>query len=106
MDHHQQDTESTINAQHHYYPQSNGNEEYGIQHTIARHVNDVNASSTAAAALAANMPQLNVPRPTELSFPSTNSGNEDERQLDSSFDMVSTLPDWHTSAQPALLGFV
>ena len=57
-----------------------------ISQHIAQHL--ANASpSTAAAALAANMPQLTVPQPTELSFPSTGSGNDTDRQLDSSFDL-------------------
>lgn len=48
---------------------------------------DVPASSTAAAALAGIMPQLTVPQPTELSFVSTGSGTDGERQIDSSFDL-------------------
>ena len=46
-----------------------------------------NASSTAAAALAGIMPSLTIPQPTELSFVSTASGSDGERQLDSSFDL-------------------
>ena len=62
------------------------NELNSISQHIAQHL--ANASpSTAAAALAANMPQLTVPRPTELSFPGTASGNDPDRQLDSSFDL-------------------
>lgn len=53
---------------------------------IAQHIANANPS-TAAAALAANMPQLTVPRPTELSFPSTSPGTDAERHMDSSFDM-------------------
>ena len=65
---------------------SASNELSNISQHIAQHL--ANASpSTAAAALAANMPHLTVPRPTELSFPGTGSGNDPDRQLDSSFDM-------------------
>jgi hypothetical protein len=62
---------------------SNSNDFNNIGQQIARHLAD---PSTAAAALAANMPHMTVPQPTELSFPST-SGTDAERQLDSSFDM-------------------
>ena len=86
-----------------YYAQQNGNEDYGIQHQLARHVADANASSsTAAAALAASIPQLNVPQPTELSFPSTNSGNEEDRQIDSSFDMGPDSNQQHSEGGPYL----
>lgn len=65
---------------------STSNELSSISQHIAQHL--ANASpSTAAAALAANMPQLTVPQPTELSFPSSGSGNDADRQLDSSFEM-------------------
>lgn len=65
---------------------SSASNELSISQHIAQHL--ANASpSTAAAALAANMPQLTVPQPTELSFPSTGSGNDPDRQLDSSFDI-------------------
>ena len=46
-----------------------------------------NASSTAAAALAGIVPQLTIPQPTDISFVSTASGTEGDRQIDSSFDM-------------------
>ena len=66
-----------------------------LSEQIARHVasgnnglpNSTNASSTAAAALAGIMPQLTVPQPTELSFASTGSVTDVDRQLDSSFDL-------------------
>lgn len=65
---------------------SASNEFNSISDHIAQHL--ANASpSTAATALAANMPQLTVPQPTELSFPSTGSGNGPDRPMDSSFDM-------------------
>lgn len=62
---------------------------------MARHVNNANhslpdnsnASSTAAAALAGIIPQLTVPQPTELSFVSSGSGTDGDRQLDPSFDL-------------------
>lgn len=80
--------DTSPNMQRPYFPQSNGNDLASIQQQISRHVANADASpTTAAAALAASMPQLHVPQPTELSFPSTNSGNEDERPIDSSFDM-------------------
>lgn len=67
---------------------TNPNDMGSISQQIARHVANVNTMPTpAAAALAASMPQLTVPQPTELSFPSTNPGNDEERQLESSFDM-------------------
>ncbi|KAL6712785.1 basic helix-loop-helix protein [Lecanora helva] len=59
----------------------------GFGHHIAHQLSANASPSTAAAALAANMPQLTVPQPTELSFPSSGSGNDPDRQLDSSFDM-------------------
>ncbi|KAK4697314.1 transcriptional regulator CBF1, partial [Lecanoromycetidae sp. Uapishka_2] len=62
---------------------SNSNDFNNIGQHIARHLA---GPSTAAATLVANMPHMTVPQPTELSFPST-SGNDGERQLDSSFDM-------------------
>jgi hypothetical protein len=65
---------------------STSNETNSISHHIAQHLASA-SPSTAAAALAANMPQLTVPQPTELSFPSTGSGNDADRQLDSSFDI-------------------
>ena len=63
------------------------NELNSISQHIAEHLAANASPSTAAAALAANMPQLTVPQPTELSFPSSGSGNDPDRQLDSSFDM-------------------
>ncbi|KAK3169361.1 hypothetical protein OEA41_008744 [Lepraria neglecta] len=65
---------------------SSSNDFARIGQQIQAHIANADPS-TAAAALAANMPQLTVPRPTELSFPSTGSGNDPDRQLDSSFDM-------------------
>ena len=47
-----------------------------------------NATSTAAAALAAGIvPQMTIPQPTEMSFASTASATDGDRQIDSSFDM-------------------
>ena len=93
----QRATEADMGTQHPYYSQSNGSEEYSIQQQVARHVANHNASSsTAAAALAASMPQLTVPQPTELSFPSTNSGNEEDRQVDSSFDIGQDSTQHHS----------
>lgn len=53
----------------------------------ASRTNQENASSTAAAALAGIVPSLTIPQATELSFASTASGSDGERQLDSSFDL-------------------
>lgn len=65
-----------------------------LSQQLARHVashglpeNNANSGSTAAAALAGIMPQLTVPQPTEISFVSTASGTDADRQLDSSFDL-------------------
>jgi len=82
-------------SQNYFGNDSNSSNFNSLTQQLARHnananVNDsANANampSTAAAALAASMPQLTVPQPTELSFPST-TGNDDERQVDSSFDI-------------------
>ena len=71
-----------------YYTHQANNNMSSITQQVTNHIASANASSsTAAAALAASMPQLTVPQPTELSFPSTNSGNDEDRQLDSSFDL-------------------
>ncbi len=64
-----------------------------LSQQIARHVathalqDNPNATQASAAALAGMMPQLTVPQPTELSFVSTGSGTDGERQLESSFDL-------------------
>jgi bHLH factor len=76
-----------INTTHEIFSNdTNSNEFVRIGQQIQAHIANADPS-TAAAALAANMPQLTVPRPTELSFPSSGSGNDVDRQLDSSFDM-------------------
>lgn len=89
---------TTPNMQRPYSQQQNGNE-MSIQQQISRHIANAE-TTTAAAALAASMPQLNVPQPTELSFPSTNSGNEDERQVDSSFDLGPESGQQQTEGTP------
>lgn len=66
---------------------SSSNDFTTIGQQIAQHIANAN-TTTAAAALAANMPQLTVPRPTELSFPSSGSGTDGDRHMDSSFDMA------------------
>lgn len=79
-------------------PSSNGPQDFAtLSHQIAQHVaqsntnpnlqNNPNSASATAAALAGMMPQLTVPQPTELSFVSSQSGTDVERQLDSSFDL-------------------
>ena len=54
-----------------------------------QHGQETNATpgSTAAAALAGMMPTLTVPQPTDISFASTATAGDNDRQLDSSFDM-------------------
>lgn len=49
--------------------------------------NTTGAGSTAAAALAGMMPTLTVPQPTDISFASTATVGDGDRQLDSSFEM-------------------
>ena len=72
-----------------------------IGQELARHV-AVGMPSTAAAALAAGMPHLTVPRPTELSFPSGGSSTDAERHIDSSFEMGVSDGDQnhHTQGAP------
>ena len=75
------------NPSHDLFSNESGSNDFAsISQQIQTHIANANPS-TAAAALAANMPQLTIPRPTELSFPGAGSGNEADRQLDSSFDM-------------------
>ena len=69
---------------------STSNDFSTLSQQLAHHAsrtNQENASSTAAAALAGIMPSLTIPQPTELSFASTASGSDGERQLDPSFDL-------------------
>lgn len=76
-------------------PSADGPQDFAtLSHQIAQHVaqsnnnsNLQNNSNAAAAALAGMLPQLTVPQPTELSFVSSQSGTDVERQLDSSFDL-------------------
>ena len=65
-----------------------GDDFENIGQQLARHVANATptAPSTAAAALAARVPHLTVPQPTELSFQSTSQANDDE-PADSSFDL-------------------
>ncbi|KAI4229870.1 MAG: hypothetical protein L6R36_000516 [Xanthoria steineri] len=60
-----------------------------LQAATANHAlpSTTNPSSTAQAALAGIMPQMTVPQPTEMSFNSTGSNPDVDRQFDSSFDM-------------------
>ena len=63
------------------------------------------SGSTAVAALAGIMPQLTVPQPTELSFVSTGSGTDPDRQLDSSFDLGGDNgPNHHVQGSPYGMG--
>ena len=64
-----------------------GHEFSHLAQQLANHAHQNNATpSTAAAALAASMPHITIPQPTELSFQSTNTANDDD-QVESSFDM-------------------
>ena len=92
--------------------QSTGSHDFSqLSQQLVRHVAGANhglpdaahASSTAAAALAGIMPQLTVPQPTELSFASSGSGTDGDRQLDSSFDM-DTGQNHHNQGPPYNLG--
>ena len=75
-------------SSHNLFPnESSSNDFTAIGQQLAQHNANAN-TTTAAAALAANMPQLTVPRPTELSFPSSGSGTDADRYMDSSFDMA------------------
>ena len=60
-----------------------------LQASSANHglPNTTHPSSTAQAALAGIMPQMTVPQPTDMSFNSTGSNPDVDRQFDSSFDM-------------------
>ncbi|KAI4279639.1 MAG: hypothetical protein LQ337_000081 [Flavoplaca oasis] len=60
-----------------------------LQASSANHglPNATHPSSTAQAALAGIMPQMTVPQPTDMSFNSTGSNPDVDRQFDSSFDM-------------------
>ena len=92
----------------------NSNDFSALSQQLARHVaganhnlqDGSNPSSTAAAALAGIMPQLTIPQPTELSFVSTASGVDGDRQLDSSFDIggQSDGQNHHTQGTPYNLG--
>ncbi|KAL8828049.1 MAG: hypothetical protein Q9191_002820 [Dirinaria sp. TL-2023a] len=62
--------------------------------------------STAAAALAGMMPTLTVPQPTDISFASTATVSDGDRQLDSSFDMggPENEQNHHSQGTPYNLG--
>lgn len=73
-----------------YSNESNNHDFTTMTEELSRHMADVSANAaptTAAAALAASMPQLTVPQPTDFSFSNSGSGTDPDRQLDSSFDM-------------------
>ncbi|KAL9632353.1 MAG: hypothetical protein Q9164_005370 [Protoblastenia rupestris] len=101
----QRNGQGTFDLHRNYFSQPNNNDMNSISQELARHVANTNPnSSSAAAALAASMPQLTVPQPTELSFPSTNSGNEEDRQIDSSFDIGPENPNQQSAGSPYNLG--
>ncbi len=76
---------------HDLYPDDSNNRAYtSMSEQLSRHIATVNANAaptTAAAALAATIPQLTVPQPTDFSFSNSGSGTDPDRQLDSSFDL-------------------
>ena len=79
-------------SSHDPYPNdSNNHDLINISEQLSQHIANVNSNAApttaAAAALAANMPQLTVPQPTDFSFSNSGSGTDPDRQLDSSFDM-------------------
>lgn len=83
--------QDTSDSSHDPYPNDSNNTDFtNISEQLSRHIANANANTaptTAAAALAANMPQLTVPQPTDFSFSNSASGTDPDRQLDSSFDM-------------------
>ncbi len=83
--------QDAADSSHDPYPtDSNTHDFSNISEQLHRHIANVNANvapTTAAAALAASMPQLTVPQPTDFSFSNSGSGTDPDRQLDSSFDM-------------------
>ena len=79
------------NSSHDPYSNDSNNHDFtSMSEQLSRHIANVNANAapnTAAAALAASMPQLTVPQPTDFSFSNSGSGTDPDRQLDSSYDM-------------------
>ncbi|KAL9123585.1 MAG: hypothetical protein Q9217_006996, partial [Psora testacea] len=101
----QRNGQVALELQRNYFSHQNSNDLNSITREVARQVANANATpSSAAAALAASMPQLTVPQPTELSFPSTNSGNEEDRHIDASFDMGPDHSNQHSEGAPYNLG--
>ncbi|KAL9098528.1 MAG: hypothetical protein Q9163_005827 [Psora crenata] len=101
----QRNGQAALDLQRNYFASHNADDLDSITQEVARHVASANpTSSSAAAALAASMPQLTVPRPTELSFPTTNSGNEEDRHMDSSFDMAPEHQNQQSEGGPYNLG--
>ncbi|KAM0804662.1 hypothetical protein BDR22DRAFT_541696 [Usnea florida] len=83
--------QENVHSSHDAYSNDSNNHDFTtMTEELSRHMADVNANAaptTAAAALAASMPQLTVPQPTDFSFSNSGSGTDPDRQLDSSFDM-------------------
>ena len=78
---------------------------------LARHVANANAnhglpdnSNSNSASGLGMMPQLTVPQPTELSFVSTGSGPDADRQLDASFDLVDNGQNHNLQGSPYGMG--
>ena len=87
---HENDPEVPNSTHDPYSTESNNHDFTTMSEQLSRHIANVNANAaptTAAAALAASMPQLTVPQPTDFSFANSGSGTDPDRQLDSSFDM-------------------
>ena len=78
-------------SSHDPYPTDSSNHDFtNLSEQLSQQIADAHSNAappTAAAALAANMPQLTVPQPTDFSFANSGSGTDPDRQLDSSFDM-------------------
>ena len=104
-DHLQQES-NNVSEVRSFYAHHNGGDTYNaVRDEVARRLADSTSSSTtAAAALAASMPHMTVPQPTELSFPSTNSGNDEERQVDSSFDIGPESTHHHADGSQYTIG--
>ena len=91
--------QDTTTPSHDPYPSDSNNHDFtSISEQLTRHIANASANvapTTAAAALAASMPQLTVPQPTDFSFSNSGSATDPDRQLDSSFDMGGGSDEGH-----------
>lgn len=91
--------QDTSNSSHDTYSTETNNHDFtSMSEQLSRHIANVNANAaptTAAAALAATMPQLTVPQPTDFTFSNSGAGTDPDRQLDSSFDMGGGSEEGH-----------